>query len=114
MRNTHAYVGSDGAVRSHYSKCHLFDVEIPEKGVRLRESDYVQPGQTIRSPVQATAASGLRIGLGICYDLRFPEMSLALVKNGANVLTYPSAFTGLFLEWNILTGKKIMLNKLWF
>jgi len=90
VRNTHVYIRG-GRVQSVYSKCHLFDVDIPEKGVKLRESDYVEPGHAILAPVEA--AGGLRIGLGICYDLRFPEMSLALVRKGANVITYPSAFT---------------------
>ena len=94
VRNTHVYIRG-GRVQSLYSKCHLFNVDIPEKGVKLRESDYVEPGHAILAPVEA--AGGLRIGLGICYDLRFPEMSLALVRKGANVITYPSAFTGMCL-----------------
>uniref|UniRef100_A0A8C6UMR8 Nitrilase 1 n=1 Tax=Neogobius melanostomus TaxID=47308 RepID=A0A8C6UMR8_9GOBI len=55
---------------SVYRKAHLFDVELPEKGVSLKES-----------------------WIGHCYDLRFPELSLALQRQGAEILTYPSAFT---------------------
>ena len=77
MKNTHVYLGRDGSVSSTYSKCHLFDVEIPSKGIRLRESDYIQPGPRITPPVRSSI-EGWKIGLGICYDLRFPEMSLTL------------------------------------
>ena len=73
-----------------YSKTHLFDVEIPEQGIRLKESDYVSPGKDIVRPVETSIG---RIGLGICYDLRFPEFSLALARSGAQILTFPSAFT---------------------
>lgn len=89
ISNTHVIIGSDGALVGDYSKMHLFDVDIPGK-VRLKESDYVDPGQIIAPPVDTPVG---KVGLGICYDMRFPELSLSLVKMGAQVLTYPSAFT---------------------
>ena len=90
VKNTHVFIDASGSIRATYSKNHLFDVDIPEKSVRLKESDYVQAGDKIVEPVDSQVGN---IGLGICYDLRFPEMSLSLVKRGAQVLTYPSAFT---------------------
>ena len=60
-----------------YSKAHLFDVEIPGK-FRLRESDWTEAGKKLRPPVAISTAGGLRVGLGICYDLRFPEMAQGL------------------------------------
>ncbi|KAG7241522.1 hypothetical protein INR49_025427 [Caranx melampygus] len=71
-------------------KSHLFDVELPEKGVSLKESAFTIPGPSMVSPVQTPIG---KVGLGICYDLRFPELSVALQRNGAEILTYPSAFT---------------------
>uniref|UniRef100_A0A8D2ZTQ1 Nitrilase 1 n=1 Tax=Scophthalmus maximus TaxID=52904 RepID=A0A8D2ZTQ1_SCOMX len=71
-------------------KSHLFDVELPEKGVSLKESAFTIPGPALVSPVQTPIG---KVGLGICYDLRFPELSLALRHHGAEILTYPSAFT---------------------
>ena len=82
-------VGSDGRLVGQYSKVHLYDVDIPGK-VRLQESEYVVPGRELVGPVETPVG---KVGLGICYDLRFPEMSLALVKMGAEILTFPSAFT---------------------
>ena len=97
IKNTHLIIdGDDGTIRAKYSKCHLFDVEIPERNLKLKESDYVIPGNDICKPVSTNIG---RVGLGICYDLRFPELSLAMARNddsidhAADILTYPSAFT---------------------
>lgn len=54
------------------------------------ESSYVEKGEYIPDPVESPAG---KIGMSICYDMRFPELSLALAKKGAEILTYPSAFT---------------------
>jgi predicted amidohydrolase len=57
---------------------------------RLNESDYVKAGSRIVDPVETPVG---KVGLAICYDLRFPELSAALRHKGADILTYPSAFT---------------------
>ncbi|KAG9346654.1 hypothetical protein JZ751_006965 [Albula glossodonta] len=75
---------------SVYRKGHLFDVELTGKGVSLKESAFTIPGPSLTPPVQTPIG---KVGLGICYDLRFPELSLALLQHGAEILTYPSAFT---------------------
>lgn len=87
--NTHVIIDDSGEIKSTYSKTHLFDLDIPGK-VRLCESDYTVPGDAMVSPIVTPVG---RVGLTICYDLRFPEMSTALAKQGAEILTYPSAFT---------------------
>lgn len=87
--NTHVMIDNTGEIKSTYNKTHLFDLDIPGK-VRLCESDYTVPGDTMVSPVETPVG---KVGLSICYDLRFPEMSTALAKEGADILTYPSAFT---------------------
>lgn len=86
--NSHVLIDSSGEIVSVYRKVHLFDIDAP--GVRLKESDYTIQGNHVVSPVSSPVG---KIGLGICYDLRFPEFSLSLVKAGAEILTYPSAFT---------------------
>lgn len=88
--NSHIIINDKGDITSVYRKSHLFDVELPEKGVSLKESGFTIPGPSLVSPVQTPIG---KVGLGICYDLRFPELSLALQRHGAEILTYPSAFT---------------------
>lgn len=92
--NTHVIIDDNGEIKSTYKKAHLFDLDIPGK-IRLCESDYTIPGETMVPPVVTPVG---KVGLSICYDLRFPEMSTALAKQGAEILTYPSAFT-------VTTGK---------
>jgi predicted amidohydrolase len=81
-------VGPDGAVRARYDKIHLFDVDLA-RGESYRESGTIRPGET--APVVATPFA--RLGLTICYDLRFPQLYRALAKAGAEVLFVPAAFT---------------------
>ena len=86
--NTALVFGPDGALVGSYRKVHLFDVALQD-GTTLAESSATTPGQ---SP--ATFDIGrFRVGLSICYDLRFPELYRALVSQGANVLLVPAAFT---------------------
>jgi len=87
--NTHIIINNEGQLVETYNKCHLFDVEIPGK-FRLMESDYVKAGQ--HTPLPVRTPIGL-VGLSVCYDLRFPELSIGLRSLGADILTFPSAFT---------------------
>jgi predicted amidohydrolase len=87
LRNTSVHVGPDGDVRAVYRKLHLFDVEVD--GVVYRESEHEAPGDEL----VLTEARGLRIGMAVCYDLRFPELFGALARRGARAFTLPSAFT---------------------
>jgi predicted amidohydrolase len=89
----------DGAVVARYDKIHLFDVDLPD-GQRLRESEAYEGGHDV--PVAETPWGGL--GLTICYDVRFPQLYLALAQAGAAFLTVPSAFTRVTGEahWHVL------------
>ncbi|XP_021232087.1 nitrilase homolog 1 isoform X2 [Numida meleagris] len=78
-----------GRLAAAYRKTHLCDVEL-EGRVTMKESSFTNPGTEIVPPISTPAG---RLGLSICYDLRFPEISLALRHAGAEILTYPSAFT---------------------
>ncbi|KAJ7075186.1 carbon-nitrogen hydrolase [Mycena belliarum] len=97
--NTHVCIGPDGAVRSVYRKLHLFDIqlkdaaqEIPgEKPPRTGEHRKIIPGTVIVDPVDMGAIG--RVGLEICYDIRFPEQHIILRRKGADTIAIPSAFT---------------------
>src|SRR6202789_4567512 len=81
-------IGPDGHVIAGYDKIHMFDIDLPD-GESYRESANYQPGETA---VIADLPWG-RIGLTICYDVRFPALYRALAESGASFLTVPSAFT---------------------
>ena len=81
-------IGPDGNVLASYDKIHMFDIDLPG-GESYRESANYQPGETA---VISDLPWG-RIGLTICYDVRFPALYRALAEAGASFLTVPSAFT---------------------
>lgn len=85
--NTSVLVGPDGAVAAVYRKLHMFDVDVG--GVAYRESAATAPGDAI----VVGEALGRRIGMSVCYDLRFPELYRRLVAEGAEVIVVPAAFT---------------------
>jgi omega-amidase len=72
-----------------YRKIHLFDVDIPGK-ISFRESSVLCPGST---PATFEIDKTCKVGLGICYDLRFPELALYYSKMDCSILVYPGAFT---------------------
>ena len=74
---------------ARYDKIHLFDVTIPGRNEQYRESTHVLPG---REPVIADTPVG-KLGLSVCYDMRFPELYRELVLQGAEWLAMPAAFT---------------------
>jgi predicted amidohydrolase len=93
LYNTSVLFGPTGERLAVYRKIHLFDVEVGD-GQTYRESAAVAPGKEV---VSAETPLG-RVGLSVCYDLRFPELYRALSAQGAVLLTVPSAFT-------LVTGK---------
>jgi len=86
--NTSVLVDPTGAIAATYRKVHLFDVTLPD-GTSYRESAATSAGS---EPVTAEVL-GVRVGLSVCYDVRFPELYLRLVDQGARVVTVPAAFT---------------------
>jgi len=80
---------SDGRQVARYDKIHLFDVDVPGKLESHRESRTVSPG----SQVVSVATPAGRLGLAVCYDVRFPELFRELLAQGAEWFTLPSAFT---------------------
>lgn len=86
--NTSVLLGPDGGTLAVYRKIHLFDIDVP--GLEhLKESRAVRPGTAV---VVADSPAG-RIGMSICYDVRFPELYRQLSADGARILAVPSAFT---------------------
>jgi predicted amidohydrolase len=86
--NTSVHFGPDGERRAVYRKIHMFDVEVD--GVTYWESEHEQGGDEI---VVSELTGGVRLGMSICYDLRFPELYRALAVRGAEVVAVPAAFT---------------------
>ena len=93
VHNTSILLGADGAPIAIYRKIHLFDIDLPGME-HLKESRAVRAGETlVAADLPIPGGGATRIGLTICYDLRFPELYRALVKAGARILAVPSAFT---------------------
>ena len=88
LSNTSLHIAPDGSIAAEYRKLHMFDVEVD--GTVYRESEHEQPGEEM---VLSRSADGVRIGMTVCYDVRFPELYRALAVAGAQVLTVPAAFT---------------------
>lgn len=106
--NTHIVINSKGEIASLYRKLHLFDVDTPD--FKFRESKIVSPGSGAVEPINTPIG---QIGLQICYDIRFAECPIWLRKNGAQILTYPSAFsvsTGK-AHWDILNRARAIENQ---
>jgi predicted amidohydrolase len=86
--NRSALIGPDGGIVATYDKIHMFDVDLPT-GERHRESAVYAPGERA---VTADTPVG-KLGLSVCYDVRFPELYRRLALAGAQVIAIPAAFT---------------------
>ena len=98
----------DGNVQAVYRKIHLFDVDLVDKQESYRESNSLYPGAEI---VAVETPAG-RVGLTICYDLRFPELFRQLVDAGSTLFTVPAAFTATTGEahWHTLLRARAIEN----
>lgn len=105
--NTSVLLAPNGRIVAVYRKRHLFDVR---KGrIRSRESKTIVAGK--RDVV--ASVSGVRVGLAICYDIRFPEFTGRLVRRGAEIIFFPSNFlhdTGKY-HWEILCRSRAIENQ---
>ena len=106
--NTSVHAGPDGELHAVYRKLHMFDVEVD--GVTYEESRDEEPGDEV---VVSELTGGSRVGLSICYDLRFPELYRALVAEGAQVITVPAAFTLATTRdhWEVLVRARAIENQ---
>jgi predicted amidohydrolase len=109
LSNTCAVFDPDGELVALYRKIHLFDVEVG--GQVYRESENEEPGDE----VVLCDGEGWRLGLTVCYDLRFPELYRILALEGAELVTLPAAFT-LFTgkdHWELLVRARAVENQVY-
>lgn len=99
--------GPDGGVLGRYDKIHLFDVDLPN-GESWRESSVYVPGER----AEVVELGWCRLGVAICYDIRFPGLYRDLARAGASVLTAPAAFTRQTGEahWTVLQRARAIEN----
>jgi predicted amidohydrolase len=109
LSNTSCVFDAEGTLVAVYRKIHLFDVEVG--GRVYRESDSEEPGA---EPVVAEA-EGWRIGLSVCYDVRFPELYRILALEGAELVTVPANFTTFTGRdhWHVLLRARAIENQLY-
>ncbi|MFT3700566.1 MAG: carbon-nitrogen hydrolase family protein [Kofleriaceae bacterium] len=109
--NTCVVVDPAGALVAKYRKIHLFDVDIPG-GATLKESDGTVAGDSLH----VVEIDGVKVGLSICYDLRFPELYRELaLDRGAEVVVIPAAFTAHTgaAHWHVLQRARAIENQVW-
>ncbi|KAF8835439.1 carbon-nitrogen hydrolase [Paxillus ammoniavirescens] len=109
--NTCTVFSPEGKLVAIHRKVHLFDIDIPGK-IKFKESETLTGGSS--STFFDTGFA--RIGLGICYDVRFPELAMIAARKGCHVLIYPGAFnttTGP-LHWELLQRARAVDNQVFF
>jgi predicted amidohydrolase len=109
LSNTSIVFDADGAVAAVYRKIHLFDVDVG--GLRYRESEAEEPGdEAVVADVE-----GWRVGLSVCYDVRFPELYRILALEGAQLVAVPANFT-LYTgkdHWELLLRARAVENQVY-
>ncbi len=103
-------IGPDGAVAATYDKIHMFDVDLAG-GESYRESRLYRPGST----AVVADLPWAKLGLTVCYDVRFPQLYRALAKAGAEVIAVPAAFTRTTGEahWHVLVRARAIETGAW-
>lgn len=107
--NTALLVDPSGTELTRYQKVHLFDVDLPD-GITYRESSTVMAGQHLPQVYDSPDLG--KLGLSVCYDVRFPELYRHLSKSGAQVLFVPAAFTAYTGKdhWKVLLQARAIEN----
>ncbi|KAJ0408396.1 hypothetical protein P43SY_003122 [Pythium insidiosum] len=110
--NTCVIFSPEGEILAKHRKVHLFDIDVPGQ-ITFRESDTLSAGNSIT--VFDTPYCKIGIGVGICYDIRFPELSMLMRQQGAKLLVFPGAFnltTGP-AHWELLQRARAVDNQLY-
>jgi len=109
VSNTALMINPNGEEIARYEKVHLFDVNLPD-GNTYQESKTVQAGASL-PPLSDSPDLG-KIGLSVCYDVRFPELYRQLSKRGAEILLIPAAFTAYTGKdhWQVLLQARAIEN----
>lgn len=110
MYNT-CYVYHCGKRIGKHRKMHMFDVDI-KGGITFKESDVLKAGDA----VTVVDNGEIKIGIGICYDLRFPEMFLSMVDQGVELIVVPAAFNTITgpAHWHLTTRSRAVDNQVYF
>ncbi|KAJ7993575.1 hypothetical protein DPEC_G00273820 [Dallia pectoralis] len=110
LYNTCPVFGPDGSLLLKHRKIHLFDIDVPGK-IRFQESETLSPG----SRLSVFETPYCKIGVGICYDMRFAELAQLYAKKGCHLLVYPGAFnmtTGP-AHWELLQRARALDNQVY-
>lgn len=109
LYNTCLVINPNGQVVGKHRKVHLFDIDVPGK-ITFKESDSLTAGDGVT--VVETPFGG--IGVGICYDIRFPELAILMRQRGATLLIYPGAFNMVTgpAHWELLQRARAVDNQL--
>ncbi|KJE95623.1 nitrilase [Capsaspora owczarzaki ATCC 30864] len=108
LYNTSTVFDTRGELIAKHRKVHLFDIDVPGK-IRFQESETLTAGNALT----VVETEFCKIGLAICYDIRFPELALLSVKQGCKFLVYPGAFnmtTGP-MHWELLARARAVDNQ---
>ena len=110
LYNTCCVFNPEGKIIAKHRKIHLFDIDVPGK-IRFQESETLSPGDTYTT----FETPYCKIGVGICYDIRFAELAQVYAKQDCKLLVYPGAFnmtTGP-AHWELLTRARALDNQLY-
>jgi len=107
-RNSMLVYDRAGECIARYDKIHLFDVSLPDQDESYHESAVIQPGSR---PLVVDVGIA-KLGLAVCYDLRFPELFRLLIDQGADIILIPSAFTAVTgkAHWHALLKARAIEN----
>jgi omega-amidase len=108
--NTATLWSPEGEFLAKHRKVHLFDVDLPG-GVSFKESVILSPGHQ----VTVVPVLGMRLGIAVCYDIRFPELARLMTLKGADMIALPGAFNHVSgpAHWEILLRNRAAENTVW-
>jgi len=108
--NTTPVFGPDGEMLGKFSKIHLVDLDVPGK-VKMKEAEVLSPGDSLLS----FDVGPCKVGIGICNDMRFPELAHMYEQQGCNLLLYPGAFSTTTgpLHWQSLVTARALDNQVY-
>lgn len=111
VTTTSVLFNPQGQIVAHYDKLHMFDVDVADGHKRYRESETFTPGNDI--VVAETPFA--KLGLSICYDVRFPNLYAELRRLGAQILLVPAAFTAVTgkAHWEVLLRARAIESQCW-
>lgn len=114
VRNTSLLFGPEGQLAAHYDKIHLFRFQTEHE--HYDESVVIEPGRTpVVTTVHDRTGQAWKLGMSVCYDLRFPELYRQQAAQGADILLAPAAFTHTTgqAHWEVLLRARAIENQCW-